>query len=79
MNEINKIFEYLWNYEIKQKHKTLGHLLVTFPKKFNMSLYDDDDLPQISSTSAAPGWSQGEFIFLLSTFKSYEGYGKKDI
>lgn len=24
-----------------------------------MSLYDDDDLPQISSTSAAPGWSQG--------------------
>ena len=23
-----------------------------------MSLYDDDDLPQISSTAAAPGWSQ---------------------
>ena len=24
-----------------------------------MSLYDDDDLPSISSTAAAPGWSQG--------------------
>jgi len=30
-----------------------------------MSLYDDDDLPQISSTSAAPGWSQG--VKLLQT------------
>lgn len=30
-----------------------------------MSLYDDDDLPQISSTAAAPGWSQG--VRLLQT------------
>jgi len=30
-----------------------------------MSLYDDDDLPQISSTAAAPGWSQG--VKLLQT------------
>ena len=27
-----------------------------------MSLYDDDDLPQISSTAAAPGWSQARRI-----------------
>ena len=33
--------------------------------KLGMSLYDDDDLPQISSTSAAPGWSQG--VKLLQT------------
>ena len=30
-----------------------------------MSLYDDDELPQISSSAAAPGWSQG--VKLLQT------------
>ena len=30
-----------------------------------MSLYDDEDLPSISSTAAAPGWSQG--VKLLQT------------
>ena len=34
-----------------------------------MSLYDDDDLPQISSTAAAPGWSQVTKIFYY--FKKY--------
>ena len=47
------MFSCVTNHEFKITRRT---------QESGMSLYDDDDLPQISSTAAAPGWSQARRI-----------------